>query len=75
MHQDLTPRQLAICRMIADGWQNKEIAREEDKSLMSVKRQIEAIMAQTGAANRAALAAWYVRRELSAPFDELRTAQ
>lgn len=57
----LTPRQLAICQMIADGRQNKEIAREEAKSLVSVKRQIEVIMAATGTTNRAHLAAWYVR--------------
>lgn len=58
----LTPRQMAICQMIADGRQNKEIAQQEDKSIVSVKRQIEAIMAATGTLNRAHLAAWYVRQ-------------
>ena len=62
----LTPRQLAICHMIANGWQNKEIAREEDKSIVSVKRQIEAIMAATETTNRASLAAWYVRQQVGA---------
>jgi DNA-binding NarL/FixJ family response regulator len=62
MERPLTPRQLAICSMIADGRQNKEIASAQQKSLVSVKRQIEAIMARTGAPNRAAVAAWYVRR-------------
>lgn len=57
----LTPRQLAICHMIADGLQNKEIADQERSSLMSVKRQIEAICAQLGTHNRAMIAAWYVR--------------
>jgi DNA-binding NarL/FixJ family response regulator len=60
----LTPRQLAICHRIADGWQNKEIAREEEKSIVSVKHQIMAIMAATGIRNRAGLAAWYVRQQL-----------
>ena len=62
----LTPRQLAICHKIADGWQNKEIAREEEKSLVSVKRQIEAIMAATGTKKSRSLAAWYVRRQVGA---------
>jgi DNA-binding NarL/FixJ family response regulator len=62
--QSLTPRQLAICSMIADGWQNKQIASEEQTSEQAVKRQIEAIMARTGAHNRAMVAAWYVRQEV-----------
>lgn len=60
--RDLTPRQLAICKMIADGRQNKEIARHEAKGLMSVKRQIMTIMAKTGTVSRAQIAAWYVRQ-------------
>jgi DNA-binding NarL/FixJ family response regulator len=64
MERPLTPRQLAICSMIADGRQNKEIARAQAKSLVSIKRQIEAIMAATGAPNRAAVAAWYVRNQV-----------
>jgi DNA-binding CsgD family transcriptional regulator len=62
MEQPLTERQLAICRMIADGRQNKEIASHEAKGLMSVKRQICAIMAKTGTVSRAQIAAWYVRQ-------------
>lgn len=57
----LTPRQLAICKQIADGRQNKQIADAEASSIVAVKRQIEAIMARTGALNRAMIAAWYVR--------------
>jgi len=66
----LTPRQLAICHMIADGWQNKEIVREEDSSLSAVKRQIEAIMAKTGTTNRAELAVWYVRQQVGAQLEQ-----
>ncbi len=62
MRTTLTPRQLAICRMIADGLQNKEIATAEDSTLFAVKRQIETIMAKTGATNRASLAVWYTRQ-------------
>lgn len=62
MERPLTERQLAICSMIAEGKLNKEIARAEAKSVLSVRRQIATIMAATGASNRAMVAAWYVRR-------------
>jgi DNA-binding CsgD family transcriptional regulator len=59
--RSLTPRQMAICRMIVEGKQNKEIALTEKKGKMSVAHQIQHIMAATGATNRAMIAAWYVR--------------
>ena len=59
---ELTPRQLTICRQIADGKLNKEIAHQLPASLTVVKHQITAIMERTGCQNRAAIAAWYVRQ-------------
>jgi len=60
----LTERQLAICARIAEGWQNKQIADAEQKSLESVKHQITAIMVALRADNRAQVAAWYVRSQV-----------
>lgn len=59
--QPLTPRQLAICKLITDGKLNKEIATELQSSLTVIKHQIIAINERTNTTNRAMIAAWYVR--------------
>jgi NarL family two-component system response regulator YdfI len=51
--QILTPREIAVLRMIADGLGNKEIASKLKISDHTVKFHISSIFAKLGAANRA----------------------
>jgi DNA-binding CsgD family transcriptional regulator len=51
--QILTPREIAVLRMIADGLGNKEIACKLKISDHTVKFHISSIFAKLGAANRA----------------------
>jgi DNA-binding CsgD family transcriptional regulator len=57
----LAPRQSAIVARVARGWSNKRIARDLDISPATVKTHLERLYRITGAANRAALAAWWRR--------------
>lgn len=66
MKRDLTPEDLRICAMVTNGYLNKEIASELDVSLEVATQRLKMIMRHVGASNRAMVAAWYVRRELSA---------
>lgn len=58
----LTPTDLRICALVTAGRQNKEIANELGMSLEIATHRVKVIMRQTGATNRAMVAAWYVRR-------------
>lgn len=65
MERDLTAEQLRICAMVANGYINKEIARELDVSLEVATQRLKMIMRRLDATNRAMVAVWYVRQELA----------
>ena len=57
----LTPRELATLRLMADGKSNKEIANELGISDRTVKTHLEHVYAKTSCRNRAELAALAVQ--------------
>jgi len=59
MQQDLSPRELQIARLVADGKTNKEIARDAALSPSTVKDYIANACHKLGVAGRVQLAAWY----------------
>lgn len=61
----LTKEQLDICAMVANGYLNKEIARELDVSPEVATQRLKMIMRRLNATNRAMVAVWYVRQELT----------
>lgn len=65
MEQNLTTEQLRICAMVANGYINKEIARELDVSLEITTQRLKMIMRRLNVTNRAMVAVWYVRQELA----------
>ncbi len=62
--QILTPREIEVVRMIADGLGNKEIASQLGISDHTVKFHISSIFAKLGAANRAEAVALGIRQGL-----------
>lgn len=59
---DLTMRQRAILALVADGWQDKEIAATLSISHNTVNRHLSILRQRTGCRNRAALAGWLYRQ-------------
>lgn len=53
----LTPRQRAVARLVVAGLPNKQIARELDISVATVKDHVHAILGRLGVKTRAALIA------------------
>jgi len=62
--QALPPRQRDILRLIAAGHSNKEIARDLDIALPTVKNHVAAVMRRLSARNRTELAAFAHRLDL-----------
>ncbi|MDQ3878253.1 MAG: LuxR C-terminal-related transcriptional regulator [Actinomycetota bacterium] len=53
----LTPRELQVARLIAEGLSNKEIARRLMISLGTAKDHVHNVLVKTGASNRTAVVA------------------
>ncbi|GLZ31492.1 hypothetical protein Lesp02_36800 [Lentzea sp. NBRC 105346] len=59
----LSPRQLEICRSVAKGRTDRQIARELGVSVRTTNAYLEEIRAKLGVRNRAELAAWITRHD------------
>lgn len=66
--QHLTPREKQVCRLVAEGKPNKEIAYALHLSEGTVKEYLFRIFRKTGVTNRTELAIWQLRNagEISA---------
>jgi DNA-binding CsgD family transcriptional regulator len=53
---DLTPREVEVAKLIADGLSNKEIAQRLGITLLTAKDHVHRILEKTGLPNRAAVA-------------------
>jgi NarL family two-component system response regulator LiaR len=63
--ETLTPRELEVLRLVAEGMTNREIAKalEPSVSRQTVKNHMRALLAKTGMGNRTELALWAQRRD------------
>jgi DNA-binding NarL/FixJ family response regulator len=59
--EELTARELEVLRLLAQGLDNREIAKQLYLSPTTVKRHISGVFAKVGAANRVEAAIWAVR--------------
>jgi DNA-binding NarL/FixJ family response regulator len=59
--EELTTRELEVLRLLAQGLDNSEIAKQLYLSPTTVKRHISGVFAKVGAANRVEAAIWAVR--------------
>ncbi len=62
----LTPAELKVVRLVAEGLTNKEIAGALHLSRLTVETHLKHVFAKLGLSCRAALAAHVVRREMQA---------
>ena len=62
MRQELSPRELEIVRLVAQGKTNKEIALEMTVAPSTVKDYLANACHKVGVTNRTALTAWWVRQ-------------
>lgn len=53
----LTPRQIAVARLVCDGYSNAEIAKRLDVSYFTARNHIEQIFLKIGVSNRSAIGA------------------
>lgn len=60
----LTPAELKVVRLVAEGLANKDIARALHLSRFTVETHLKHVFAKLGLSSRAALAAHAVRRDL-----------
>lgn len=60
----LAPRQYQVTAMVADGAEDKEIARATGLSIRTVKGHVQAARRNAGARNRVQLAVMFARGEL-----------
>jgi DNA-binding NarL/FixJ family response regulator len=60
----LTPRELDVLRLVAQGLSNPDIARRLGRSEHTVHRHLANILGKLGLSSRAAAAAWAVRAGL-----------
>ena len=61
----LSPREVDVARLVAEGFSNQEIAAALHLSALTVESQLKRIFAKLGIKARAALASEFVRRERS----------
>ena len=62
----VTPRQLQVAALVAQGWSNRQIADELVITERSAESHVERIRARLGFRSRAQIAAWYVATHPSA---------
>lgn len=55
----LTPRELEVCRLVAKGLSNKEIAQQTGISVATVKNHVSNVLLKLGLGNRTELSLWY----------------
>lgn len=60
----LTPAELKVVQLVAEGLANKDVARALHLSRFTVETHLKHVFAKLGLASRAALAAHAVRRDL-----------
>ena len=60
----VTPRQLQVAALVAQGWSNRQIADELVITERSAESHVERIRARLGFRSRAQIAAWYVATNL-----------
>jgi DNA-binding NarL/FixJ family response regulator len=58
----LSPRELEVAALVADGMTNKEIATALYLSERTAQNHVQHILTKLGVANRTQIAAWYRRR-------------
>jgi pimeloyl-ACP methyl ester carboxylesterase/DNA-binding CsgD family transcriptional regulator len=58
----LTPRQLQVAALVAQGWSNRQIADDLVITERSAESHVERIRARLGFRSRAQIAAWYVAK-------------
>ena len=68
-HDDLTPREVEVLRLIAIGRTNADIATALAISLNTVATHVRSILAKTGSSNRTEAAAHAMRRGLAPGAD------
>jgi len=61
----LTPRELEVARLVADGCTNPEIATELLVSVGTVNAHVHVILGKLGARRRAEIGKWYAREFLT----------
>lgn len=61
--EHLTPSELQVAALVAEGLSNREIGRRLSKSHNTVCKQVRGGMRKTGSANRTGLAVWYVAQK------------
>ncbi len=61
----LTPRELSVAALVADGLSNSQIAGKLFLAEKTVKNVVSAILAKLGFSNRTHLAIWFIRREVA----------
>lgn len=63
----LTPRQLEVLRLLAEGKSNKQICRALNVAEGTIKNHLYALFRQIGVSNRTEAALWLARRVSAAP--------
>lgn len=61
MKRPITSDQLRIAALVAQGWEDKQIANELGVSYDAARQRLRTLGKKIGASNRAMVAAWYVR--------------
>lgn len=64
MSDVLTDREIQVLALVAEGLQNKEIARRLGLSPLTVKAHLQRISEHTGTGNRAGMVGWAFRAGL-----------
>ena len=62
-HEDLSPRERDVVRLVAEGKTNHQIGRETRLALATVKHYVANAMHKAGVDNRTSLAVWKLENE------------
>lgn len=60
----LTPKEIAVCRLLAQGWSNQEIGQELHFAPTSVKGVVSSAYAALGISDRVTMAIWMHQHRL-----------